>query len=521
MAIPLPGVPALVDNAITRKLDHAWFPAITGLRDLKGRASLIQTGAAGTTGKAASPFGNALDVTSSALALFRIRRINNYPYTMMWAGWFNNASDNWTPVGLAVESGSGDILTIRLINSSSCGILQQNAFSSTATFGPTITNLSANRVPVSIVAQSLSATDHRVYVNGNTATSSTNTGTFSPRHQISLFSGVFTGTTVAKTHNGGFAFAACGQTAFTEEEALWLSRPENIRGLLTRKRIWVPVSVSSGGTGSLAVTLDSASVSSAGSLAIAGALSSTLEGATLSSAGSVAITGSSAVTLADSTLSAAGAVAITGSSAITLGDATLSAAGALALTGSAAVTLDSATLAAEGVLTSGPTGALAVTLADATVAATGTLALAGTASITLAGSTLASTGTVALVGALSSTLDGASLAATGALSSGPGGALAVTLDGATLSSAGTLSLAGALAQTLDGATLASSAALALKGSVAISLAGASLSAVGGEPAVLSDSGFWRYTVPAANLTYTVPACDLTYTVPASDLTYEV
>lgn len=100
---------------------------------------------------------------------------------------------------------------------------------------------------------------------------------------------------------------------------------------------------------------------------ITGVLSATLEDATLSATGTVAIDGQTAVTLEDATLSATGTVAIDGALVVTLEDATLLASGTIAIDGQTAVTLEDATLLSSGVVAID--GTLSVTLEDATLSA--------------------------------------------------------------------------------------------------------------------------------------------------------
>jgi hypothetical protein len=79
-----------------------------------------------------------------------------------------------------------------------------------------------------------------------------------------------------------------------------------------------------------------------------------------------------AVTLEDATLSSAGSLGSQGTLSVTLEDAAVSSTGELTISGSLAVTLENATLLSEGIISGGPIdGVLDVTLENATVSATG------------------------------------------------------------------------------------------------------------------------------------------------------
>lgn len=174
----------------------------------------------------------------------------------------------------------------------------------------------------------------------------------------------------------------------------------------------IALQAAEGRVGTLAGTLEGATVAGEGDLAAAGSLASTLEGATVAGVGALAITGAGAGTLAGATTAGAGALAITGAGSGTLAGAAGSGAGSLAIAGGLTSTLEGPTLSAAGQL-GGNTGALASTLEGATVAGQGALPITGAASPTLEGATLAGAGTLPITGAASATLAGATVAGIG------------------------------------------------------------------------------------------------------------
>lgn len=92
--------------------------------------------------------------------------------------------------------------------------------------------------------------------------------------------------------------------------------------------------------GALTATLDAATLSSTGVVALRADAAITLDAATLSATGAVAIKGALAATLADAVLTATATLAIKGALAKSLEDATLASAAALSLVGGASITLD-------------------------------------------------------------------------------------------------------------------------------------------------------------------------------------
>lgn len=128
-------------------------------------------------------------------------------------------------------------------------------------------------------------------------------------------------------------------------------------------------------TGSLSVTLEALTSSSAATLALAASASPTFEALTSSAAGVLPLVASASPTLEALSLSSASALAIAGLAAATLSDVTLSSASSLPIQGASSVTLDGIALSASGSLSgSSPiTGSLAVTLGALSLSASGAI----------------------------------------------------------------------------------------------------------------------------------------------------
>ncbi|MDQ2999888.1 MAG: hypothetical protein M3Y08_01305 [Fibrobacterota bacterium] len=185
--------------------------------------------------------------------------------------------------------------------------------------------------------------------------------------------------------------------------------------------------------GTLAVTLDDATLAGQGTTTVTGTLAQTLANTTLAAQGTTTIVGTLAVTLADTTLAASGSVGseVTGTLAVTLANTTVSASGTTTVVGSLAQTTAATTMAGQGTTT--VTGSISQTLGNTTLAASGTPTVTGTLAQSFAASTLAASGTAGA----------------------PSGTVSVTLDDATLSAQGTPTVIGFLSSTLQNTTLSS------------------------------------------------------------------
>jgi hypothetical protein len=252
--------------------------------------------------------------------------------------------------------------------------------------------------------------------------------------------------------------------------------PSEIRTLATRRGIAYEsrrrLAVRSGAaspSGTLAKTLDGATLSSSGTLTAgaSGTVTSTLDAATLASTGTVGsgVTATVSVTLAAATLSASGTLAsgLSGTVTRTLDNASLSSSGTVAAGASGTVTrtLDNATLSATGGAAGSVTGSVSSTLAAVTCSATGTLAagLSGSVNRTLADVVSSATGTLAAgaSGSVTRTLADATLSSTGSFSAGLTASVNRALDSCVVSSTGTVAngATGSLSVQLASATLQS------------------------------------------------------------------
>jgi hypothetical protein len=233
-----------------------------------------------------------------------------------------------------------------------------------------------------------------------------------------------------------------------------------------------------GASGSAAVTLASASVSSSGTVAVRGAASNTLANASVSGTLVASIRGETGLTLDSVSGSATGTVLTHAAATITLADTAVQSDGLIefdGIAGTSHVTLDNATSAIAGAVLM--SGALDKRLIDTTMAATCAVAVVGSASNTLGSCTLSATGAGTNAGTVAASLASCTVAAAGTITAF--GSLNRALESASVAGTGAVTSAdrlGAVEATLDAATATGAAVVYLFGSASITLADATLTA---------------------------------------------
>ena len=167
---------------------------------------------------------------------------------------------------------------------------------------------------------------------------------------------------------------------------------------------------------------------------ITGSVAVTLDAFTQTSAGAVQVGGAASQTLGTVTQAATGALIVSGAASATLGDVTQAAAGAVGIAGALSQGLGAVTLSATGEQPAQPVnGEAAMTLGAVTGTAVGSLRVSGQASGTLGSVTQAATGALRISGAVSLTIDAVTASADGALVVQTDGVLAVTLGAVCMS----------------------------------------------------------------------------------------
>lgn len=160
----------------------------------------------------------------------------SYPIIQAACGYFNSSANNWYLGGISRSgSGGGENCGTRLEGTTGIGYFFR------VNFGPTInpivtTGAGTNSgLLICLIAQSLSATNHRLYANGLMTTDSTDAGPLAGTYDKLALGGAAGGL------NGGLLWSGFGfREAFTDNEALLLSaNPALFWGLFTQRRLWI------------------------------------------------------------------------------------------------------------------------------------------------------------------------------------------------------------------------------------------------------------------------------------------
>lgn len=259
-----------------------------------------------------------------------------YPITMIWVGQ-QGSNANTILANLAASGAiSGSYWYVGGGSSTIVGMAARNAFGTALSLTATVPGGSALGTELVIVAQSLSASDHRLCVNGSAvATSTTNIGSMVAWDRVAIGQ-----PSSANNQSTALLAVASGGVGLTDEQMQQLSRdPRAVYALFEPQCIWVPVSA--GGA-----TLNASLIDAASSVDLSSA-SATLAGTLTDATAAIELITSTA-TRAASLQEAASAVDLCAAAATMLASLADAAAGSdvqsAALQGNASL-LDAATAA--------------------------------------------------------------------------------------------------------------------------------------------------------------------------------
>lgn len=232
--------PACESGILGRKLTSIYIPGEHGsaIPDIKkGNHARIQG-----TPTYSTNFGyrNLASASSSnnakATCLF-----TGYPMVFVAIGYVNNTAGNWQLSNCQNSGGGGGYAaSLRVDSSTNFSYRHQVNFGTAANASVNITTVS-NRL-ITCIAQSLSRTDHRVYINGLSATSSTDVGAWASNFVEYYVQG-------STSCNGGTILSGFGSIPFTDEEAILLtSHPELMIAEIINSRNIVHLNSGSGTT---------------------------------------------------------------------------------------------------------------------------------------------------------------------------------------------------------------------------------------------------------------------------------
>lgn len=230
--------PACESGILGRKLTSIYIPGEHGsaIPDIKkGNHARIQG-----TPTYSTNFGyRNLASTSSSNNAKATCLFTGYPMVFVAIGYVNNTVGNWQLSNCQNSGGGGGYsASLRVDSSTNFEYRHKINFGTSASVSVNITTVS-NKL-ITCIAQSLSRTDHRVYVNGLSATSSTDVGAWASNFVEYYIQG-------NSSCNGGTILSGFGSIPFTDEEAKYLtSRPELLIAEVLNSKNYIKLDNNSG-----------------------------------------------------------------------------------------------------------------------------------------------------------------------------------------------------------------------------------------------------------------------------------
>lgn len=304
-------------HPLAARFHTVYMPAVSAANLGIGGAGGLASHAAPDVALPASMRAASIVVTNQQLTASRsYGPTPAYPITMIWVGQ-QGSNANTILANLAASGAiSGSFWYVGGGSSTFVGLAARNAFGSVLSLTATVPGGSALGTELVIVAQSLSASDHRLCVNGSAvATSTTNIGGMVAWDRVAIGQ-----SSSANSQSTALLAVASGGASLTDEQMQQLSRdPRAVYALFEPLRTLVPVPVAGGG-GDVTVSL-SGSQSSSGAGSLGPASSVSVSGSSVSSSAgsitaalSVSVSGASAASAAG-TLAPSLSVALSGASA--------------------------------------------------------------------------------------------------------------------------------------------------------------------------------------------------------------
>lgn len=334
------------DHPLGRALDAAWIGNdLGGVDVLKGHKVSLLSGVtiANTTR------GKAFAHTGTSGSVVAIPGEASLPYVQVGYGYFNTAGGAWILSSLNTAAG-GYTSRLALASSTTVALDIRWNFGTSRTL--TITLPTTLNTPICVALVAYSSTDYRFFCNGQQQNGTLSPGTFGSLDR--MFG-------PGDTINGGVWFTGFGSgVAVSDADMLDITaNPEAKLWGMFQRRIWVPVTASTGFTGTGALSADAATLSGTASHLTLHPSSGAL------SADSATLAGTAThLTLHTAT------GALSADAATVAGSASLTSSGAFSATG--ALSSDAATLSGTAVHYTLHTATGAIAADAATLAGTAT-----------------------------------------------------------------------------------------------------------------------------------------------------
>ena len=272
---PMLGVPTSTpvvrrDTLLGRALQNVVLPGVQ-VMDL-GERVFASSGATSGTLKP-GPTGPARNYTGlpAASQIVPVRGASSYPFVHVWAGRFNAGGSGPKPFKMirSASGGSGDLFEFTYLTSTQVGHNVRNNFSSTSSAIVSVPGGATLGVDLVVIAQVLSATDHRIYCNGVMATDATNAST-----PASAFNQMWLCSSGGNNDHDTYLAAFGAGVALPDAYALELSRtPAKLFGELLqqpRRRLW-SITPPTGGSDTAITVADAAHAHAADAITLASA----------------------------------------------------------------------------------------------------------------------------------------------------------------------------------------------------------------------------------------------------------
>ena len=228
------------NHPIGSLFEAAFIPAVSAANlAVRGRDSIISSGAAAEIALPKGMRTRRLSASNTTYSCTPAFRASAYPFTLVWAGQITGAAGSSSIISLSQASMPGGTYHILGGGSSTqVAYTVRNNFGTALSFLANVPGGAALGVELVIVMRTMSATDHRLCVNGAIFTSSTNIGSLVTTYDRLLVGNSSTANQVDTTFLGFWS-----GTAITDAQAIEMSLDiDNIWAMFQPQKFWLPMS---------------------------------------------------------------------------------------------------------------------------------------------------------------------------------------------------------------------------------------------------------------------------------------
>ena len=233
--------PACESGILGRKLSNIYVPGEQNGITTDIQANYNLTWSRTPSNSVNFGYRNLSSTSTSNKSSGKAKAVTNYPIVFVAVGYINSSAASNQIIDFTPASPSGYLGSIGIATSSTLKYTFRINYGTTVSVTSPSLGTATNKV-VACIGQSLSATDHRFYCNGLSASSSTSAGAFSAAFNTISLPG-------RSANNSGTILAGVGSIPFTDEEAILLtSYPELMIAEIINSRNIVHLNSGSGTT---------------------------------------------------------------------------------------------------------------------------------------------------------------------------------------------------------------------------------------------------------------------------------